>query len=115
MRGVDQVYAGKVVHATCFLADQELRKAQKGKGTNAEDRYTFSCSDSREVQQDLIFEEIDDETNNDFARKYKLLTGYFSFPTHTFYQIHFYGCLKDRLPACSHLSCKYITQRALRI
>ncbi|MBO9635366.1 MAG: hypothetical protein J7578_19825 [Chitinophagaceae bacterium] len=116
LRGVDQVYAGKLVHTTCFLAEQEFRKMQRGKGNDqGESHLSFTATDSKEVQQGLVFEEIDDQTNNDYARKYKLLTGYLPILTHTFYQNHIYGCLKDRLPACSYLSCKYITQRALRI
>lgn len=116
LRGFDQVYAGKLVHTTCFLAEQEFRKIQKGKGIDeGENHFSLKAADSRELRQDLVFEEIDDETNNDYARKYKLLTGYIPILTHTFFQNHFYDCLKDRLPACSYLSCKYITQRALRI
>ena len=116
LRGLDQVYAGKVVHTTCFLADQEFRKSQRNRGGGASDEQaSFHSFESRNVQQDLICEEIEDENNNDFARKYKLLTGYPSILTQNLSQKHLYGCLRDRLPDCSHLYCKYITQRALRI
>jgi hypothetical protein len=116
LRGVDQVYAGKLVHTTCFLADQEFRKSQKARGCKAGgEQGSIETIHARDVQQDLLFEEIDNNSNNDFARKYKSLSAFFSFSTYNFYQHYYYGFLNDRLPAGSWLYCKYITQRALRI
>lgn len=116
LRGIDQVYAGKLVHTTCFLADQEFRKSQKTRGCKAgEVQGSFETIHEKAFQQELLFEEIEDNSNNDFSRKYKLLTSHFYFSTYNFYLHHLYGSLNDRLPAGSWLSCKYITQRALRI
>lgn len=111
LRGVDEVYAGKLLHTTCFLADQEFRRTQKGK----EDYSFVQTVYDNSSHCDIICEEPQDDGHQDFAKKYKLLTGYYSIHTPTFYYYHLYGCLKDRLPDEKSLACKYITQRALRI
>lgn len=116
LRGVDQVSAGKLVHTTCFLAEQEFRKTQEGRGNQSgEDQGTIRIIHALDHQQDLVFEEIIENDNHNNARKYKLLTGFLSVPTHTFFQNYLYGCLSDCLPGGNYLSCKYIAQRALRI
>lgn len=115
-RGVDQVSAGKLVHTTCFLADQEFRKSQKARGCQSgEEQSIFEIIHASDQQRDLIFEEIVENEQLHFTRKYKLLTGYYFAPTHIFFQHYLYGCLSDCLPGGNYLPCKYIIQRALRI
>lgn len=116
LRGIDQVYDGRLIYTTCYLADQEFRKIQKGReDKSGEDQASFETTSTQSYQQALVYEEIGENDPYNFARKYKLLTGYHAVPTGTFFQNYLYGCLRDRLPDGSNLYCKYITQRALRI
>lgn len=112
LRGFDQLQAGKLVHTTCYLAAQAMKKSQKNQPTEPS---SFKSISAQEQNAFIICEKPEENSNDAFARKNKSLTRDVPFHSRIFYLNYLYGCFPDRLPACSQLPCKYISQRALRI
>lgn len=112
IRGFNQLQDGKLVHTTCYLAAQEMKKSQRTKPADQPSVNKFSD------QEHAVFmdvEEPEEDSHQEFARRCKLLTRVIPFHSDTFCLNSLYGCFPDRLPERGFLSCKYITQRALRI
>lgn len=112
IRGFDQLQDGKLVHTTCYLAAQEMKKSQR---TKPSDQPSVNKFNDQEQSAFIDVEEPEENSHEEFARRYKLLTRDIPFYSDIFYLNSLYGCFLDRLPVRGYLSCKYITQRALRI
>jgi hypothetical protein len=117
LSGDDQVYTGTSHNSIGYSPAQSIEKAQLvGSANGYQDCTVTKNTGSQEEKEYLISVDVEEEdANNYFARKYRLLTQCCLIPSHTFILSYPYNCFKDRLPFSSHLSYKYLTQRVLRI
>lgn len=116
--GYDYFHTTGALHRTmCYYQAQNIEKKQQANAINTNQTYAFIQDIHPNKEEEfLISDNVEDEDANDlFARKYKLLTRYYLTPSGSSGLSYFYGGFKDRPPFYSHLSCKYITQRTLRI
>lgn len=90
---------------------------QQQKFTNSNRHNTIiENSSSYEKDEYLIDDEVEDKnTNNAFARKFKLLSRRYLLLPDTFILSYLYISLSDQLSISGHLLYRYITQRVLRI
>lgn len=116
--GYDYFHTTGTLHRTmCYYQAQNIEKKQQANAINTNQSYTFIQDIHPNKEEEfLISDNVEDEDANDlFARKYKLLTRYYLTASNTFSISNFYGGFKEHPPFYSHLSYKYITQRTLRI
>ncbi|HEY8920380.1 MAG TPA: hypothetical protein VIM87_28265 [Chitinophaga sp.] len=117
--GYDYFHTTGTLHRTmCYSQAQDSEKKQQVNAViNTDQAYTFIQDiHPNEEEEFLISDNVEDEdANNYFARKYKLLTRCYLVPSGSPGLSHFYGGFKDRPLFYGYLSYKYITQRTLRI
>jgi len=112
--------ASRSHHKVSFLPIQNSEEKQhlKKTATIHSDFAVIKSSEASENEAFLLTDENDDESSS-FGRKQVLLARYSLLIFYTFVLNRLYCCAKDRLPCCNHLShlssCKYLTQRVLRI
>jgi hypothetical protein len=111
-------HAHLVAHGNKNISSIKLTAKYLKFTIRGEDHPLVRAATVSEEKQFLITDEDDDEHDLS-ASKYTLLAKYSLLFTFTFFLAYLYSCIKDRLPACAHLShinsYKYISQRVLRI
>ncbi|HJU46229.1 MAG TPA: hypothetical protein VJ647_05550 [Chitinophagaceae bacterium] len=99
-----------------FSSAQHIRKSEQPEFTGNSQNYSIIKNVNPEKERTYLFtDDVEEEDTNDvFARKYKLLVQ--SFLTLSLLVLSYlYGRSKAPRPFFSFLSYKYITQRVLRI
>lgn len=115
LRGYDSIYAGTHHISLSRTPAQYLENKQQVKSTWQHHTVTGVTSPDEE-EEFLISDDIEDEdVNNVFVRKYKLLARYNLALSYLFILSYLYKCLKAPSFFWGHSSYKYITQKVLRI
>ncbi|MGI4898673.1 MAG: hypothetical protein ACRYFT_08880 [Janthinobacterium lividum] len=101
------------------ISAYKTEKTQLVKFANLNQYQAVIKSAATSENEDFFVEDEDENESTVFARKHLLQTNYFLIFSFTFVLGFLYSRFKYRLPFCIHLtytcSCKYLTQRALRI
>jgi hypothetical protein len=114
LKGYGYVYTG--THHN-YTPTQHIEKTQQVKFIDTkEDDAVIDDDDPDREEEYLISDDIeDDDTDSLFARKYRLLINSCLIHSHPFILRYLYNCPKASLNFSGLLSCKYITQKVLRI
>jgi hypothetical protein len=117
LKGYD-VYTGTHHNSVGYTPLLNIEKAQQVKFTNKDQGYSVSkYTNLHKKEEYIIADDTEDEdANNLFARKYKLLAKCYLTLSYLFILRYLYNCFKASLTFCSPLSYnKYIVQRVLRL
>jgi hypothetical protein len=113
--GYNYVYTGS--HHNNYSPVLHIKKNHQAKFTSKNQRYSVvkEASPGQDEASFIANDMEDEDSNNLFARKYKLLASHFYILSYAADLTHLYSRCTTQRPGHSILSNKYITQRALRI
>lgn len=117
LRGYDHTFTGMQYPSICSMPAQQMDNTHQHKRIHINQDHSFSKDNGiNQNGDDLLCEEVEEENSNTaFSKKFTLLNkgnpGY----AHTIILQHLCNGSMGCVSQSSHLSCKYIMQRTLRI